>query len=97
HSKMKGGGMAGMAGMAMGDPATAAIVAERSAAATPGKPAAILSSDPLDAPATTAVEDAQRSKQMNEGMASGDGMTMSPGNYVQKDAGRPQATPTGKR
>jgi hypothetical protein len=112
RSKIKqGGGMAGMAGMdhsklkqgegmnsmAMGDPATAAIVADKSAAAMPGKAAAILSPDPLDAPAATAAEDAQRSARMNEMMASGDGMTMSPGNYVHKDAGRPQATPTGKR
>ena len=110
HSKMKqGSGMSGMSGMegrdhskmqggmTMGDPATAAIVADKSAAPTAGKPAAILSPDPLDAPAATAVEDAQRSKQMNEAMASGDGMTMSHGNYVQKDAGRLQATgKTGK-
>lgn len=79
--------------MAMGDPATAAIVADKSAASTAGKPAAILSPDPLDAPATTAVEDAQRSKQMNETMASGDGMTVSHGNYVQRDAGRLQTPP----
>ncbi len=104
HSKMKqGGSMAGMdhskmqGGMTMGDPATAAIVADKSASPTAGKPAAILSPDPLDAPAATAVEDAQRSKQMNEAMASGDGMTTSHGNYVQKDAGRLQATgKTGK-
>ena len=110
HSKMKqGSGMSGMSGMegrdhskmqggmTMGDPATAAIVADKSASPTPGKPAAILSPDPLDAPAATAVEDAQRSKQMNEAMASGDGMTTSHGNYVQKDAGRLQATgKTGK-
>ncbi len=110
HSKMKqGSGMSGMSGMegmdhskmqggmTMGDPATAAIVADKSASPTAGKPAAILSPDPLDAPAATAVEDAQRSKQMNEAMASGDGMTTSHGNYVQKDAGRLQATgKTGK-
>ena len=95
HSKMKQG--EGMAGTSMGDPITAAIVADKSAAPTAGKPAAILSPDPLDAPAATAVEDAQRSKQMNEAMAAGEGMTMSHGSYVQKDAGRPQATPTGKR
>lgn len=74
HSKMQqGGAMSGMdhsklqeGGMPMGDAATAAIVADNSAAPTAGKPAAILSPDPLDAPATTAVEDAQRSKRMNE-------------------------------
>ena len=100
HSKTQHGGMTGMdhsktqEGMSMGDPATAAIVADKSAQPTPGEPAAHLSPDPVDAPAATAVEDAERSAQMNEAMSSGDGMMMmSHGMYVHRDAGRSEAAP----
>lgn len=100
HTKMKRGGMTGMEhtkmeqdGMVMGDPATAAIVTDTSAEPMSGKAAATLRPDPFDAPAATAIADAQRSADMADMMASEGHGAMSHGSYVHQDVGRDQATP----
>jgi hypothetical protein len=62
------------------------------AAVPPGQPAKTLSPDPLDAPAATSVEDAQRSAAMAEEMSGGGGHGGHGGHgastYRQVDAGR---------
>lgn len=58
-------------------------------AAPPGQPAMTLRPDPLDAPAPTSVEDAQRSAEMSEEMKGmGDHGGHGGGTYRQVDAGR---------
>lgn len=72
-------------------PATRA--AQPSAGVPPGEPAAVLKSDPLDAPAPTSVEDAARAAAMASEMAGG-AHHMSHGSYSHLDAGRPSPRPT---
>ena len=71
----------------------------------PGQPAKTLSPDPLDAPATTSVQDAQRSAEMAEEMSGGGGHEGhghgghgghgTTGTYRQTDAGREPETHEG--
>jgi hypothetical protein len=71
----------GMKGMDMSGWKMSPVVPQPTALqARSGDPAATLNSDPLDAPAPSALASAQRSADMN-------GMAMSMGSYVQHDAG----------
>jgi hypothetical protein len=75
------------AGMAMGP----AAVEPSSASAAPGQAAATLRPDPLDAPASTAVEEAAKATHLADGMSS-EGHHMSHGAYSHVDAGRVEAS-----
>lgn len=55
----------------------------------PTRPADILQPDPLDAPASTSVVDAQRSAEMNQAMSGGHGADT----YRHADAGREESAP----
>ncbi|MEO6260434.1 MAG: heavy metal-binding domain-containing protein, partial [Thermoanaerobaculia bacterium] len=86
-SGMKHGDMKGMAGMDM----SPVVPQPKALQAKAGETASTLRSDPLDAPATSSVTAAQQSSAMNQEMASGSGMSMSMGTYVQRDVGRPSS------
>ena len=86
-SGMKHGDMKGMdmSGMEM----SPVVPQPKALQARPGETATTLLADPLDAPATSSVTAARESSVMNQEMASGSGMSMSMGTYVQQDVGRP--------
>ena len=95
HGDMKGMDMSGMKhgdmkGMNMSGMEMSPVVPQPKALqARPGETATTLRADPLDAPATSSVTAARESSAMNQEMASGSGMSMSMGTYVQQDVGRP--------
>ena len=93
-SAQPGAASQGHEGMAMGGEAQARPADAQALSAQPGQPAATLGRDPLDAPASTSVAEAQRAATLAVGMA-GHGHGGHGGTYRHLDAGRGPA-PTGE-
>ena len=79
---------AGHAGHSMPGAVPSGTTAPEPVAPSAGQPARTLSPDPLDAPAPTSVQEAQRSAEMAQGMAGGGHGGHGMGTYRQTDAGR---------
>jgi hypothetical protein len=84
--------MAGHAAMRHAAPTPAPSPEGASKVAAPGEPAATLGADALDAPAPTAVQDAERARE-----AASSGHAMDHGTYRQIDAGREDVAVTSPR